>query len=354
MATTEHTVAEAYALQAAASGALGSPMYGALLAELGRRHQHDRAAAALRELFAEAIADRTHRVVHDALVLRIAAAVHRLVLSGDEPALARHYPSVGGSPGVGLVDEFLDVVTRRRAEIHAALDEQLQTNEVGRSAVLVGGFCLLGRRHARPLQLFELGASAGLNLRWDRFWFDSGTATLGDPASRVRFTDVWAVPPVLSDVEVATREGCDISPLDVTDPAARLRLLSFVWPDQRARFVRLRAALDLAVNEPVVVTEADAGAWVADRLSHRLPGRTAVVYHSIVWQYLGTATRNAVKVALGEHGARATDDRPLAWLRMEPAGPVADLRLTTWPGGHTEVLATSSYHGAGIDWTGPI
>jgi hypothetical protein len=35
---------------------------------------------------------------------------------------------------------------------------------------------------------------------------------------------------------------------------------------------------------------------------------------------------------------------------MEPAGEVADLRLTWWPGGDEEVLGTAQYHGTTVHW----
>jgi len=49
-------------------------------------------------------------------------------------------------------------------------------------------------------------------------------------------------------------------------------------------------------------------------------------------------------------GARASRDAPLAWLRMEPGGDRAELRLTTWPGDDQRLLATAGYHGHPIWW----
>ena len=55
------------------------------------------------------------------------------------------------------------------------------------------------------------------------------------------------------------------------------------------------------------------------------------------------------------HGATATPDAPLAWLRMEPAPgrlvPI-ELRLTLWPGGEERRLATVQAHGAWVNWDG--
>ena len=50
-----------------------------------------------------------------------------------------------------------------------ALDQPPQTNEVGRSAALLGGLLVLVDRFQLPVRLFEIGCSAGLNLRADHY-----------------------------------------------------------------------------------------------------------------------------------------------------------------------------------------
>jgi hypothetical protein len=288
-----------------------------------------------------------------ALPLRFLGSVHRLVLEGRAPRLAGHYPSAGGTPGPALADDFVATVAERRKEIEARLGNGVQTNEVGRSAALVGGFVEAARRRGLPLRLLELGASAGLNLRWDRFWYDTGASTFGDPDSAVRFVGVWDDPlPVLDDVPVvvAAREGCDQSPIEPLDEDGRLSLRAYLWPDMVERRARLDAALAIAARVPASVEAADLGEWLETRLAVPAPGRATVVYHSMVWQYVDAPSRDRMRAALWDAGDGAGDDAPLAWLRLEPAGPVADLRLTWWPGGVEEVLATSGYHGTPVHW----
>ncbi len=135
-------------------------------------------------------------------------------------------------------------------------------------------------------------------------------------------------------------------------------MLSFLWPDQIVRFDRLSAALAIAAADPVHVAHADAGEFVSSNLvvASTSPERCAtVVFHSIVWQYMSTDTKDAIRSALQTAGERATADRPVFWLRMEPANAAhADLRLTTWTGGSTEgveeLLAHVGYHGANVTW----
>lgn len=292
-----------------------------------------------------------------ALPLRFLGAVHRLVLEGRAAGLAAHYPSAGGTPGPSLVDDFLAAVGDHRAEIESRLSDTVQTNEVGRSAALAPGYMTVSRRWGRPLRVLEIGASGGLNLRWDRYWYDTGTSRSGDPASPVRFVGAWqdagAGLPTLGPVEVVERAGCDQNPIDVGTPEGRTTLRAYLWPDQVERRARLEAAFAVAAAVPVAIERADLGEWADARLAEPVPGVATVLAHSIVWQYVPAASRDRLRSALAAAGARATPDAPLAWLRMEPAGPVADVRLTSWPGGEEEVLATAEYHGVPVYWGAP-
>lgn len=291
----------------------------------------------------------------NAVALRLLAAVHELALTDRAPALARHYPSVGGAPGpqagadfVATVAEHQELLTRRTAA-------PIQTNEVGRSASLLGGFLAVAEA-GLPLRVLEVGASAGLNLRFDRYRYEGTEAAWGPEGSSVRFVEPWAgrEPDLDVALVVAERRGCDTSPLDPADPADRLRLRSCLWPDQPERRARLDAALDLAGEVPVAVDRADAASWVAAQLSEARPGRATVVVHSIVVQYLDPATRHALERAVTTAGERATPEAPVAWLRMEPASTEeADVRLTCWPSAgpaRARVLARSAFHGPPVRW----
>ena len=351
----EPTMLEALVRQAASCRAQGSTLYGRLLDGLADDYRRG-------GIVHELLAARPERPVHDAVTLRLLGAVHRLVLAGEAPALDTHYPSAGGTADLSdegaaaLTGAFLDTLAEHRAAVVDGLGRTVQTNEVGRAAALVGGFSLVARRTGLPLRQLEVGASAGLLLRWDRYRYDTGATTLGPADSPVRFADAWLgdAPALVPEVAVAERRGCDIAPIDPTTAEGRLTLLSFVWPDQAHRSERLAAALDIAAHHPVVVDAADAGDWLGAQLARPSPGRVTVVHHSIVLQYLPRPSLRAMKDALLQAGARATADAPLAWLRMEPAGGHADLRLTMWPGGDEELLGTTGYHGPPVHWVEPV
>jgi hypothetical protein len=342
------TVEEVLQVQARACAAAGSDLYARVLeGVLADVRAGGPCAAVLRP--------HARDPFGTALALRLLGAVHRLVLEGRAPSLAVSYPSVGGDPSVGdPATAFVAVVDEHRDEVARLLHEGVQTNEVGRSAVLVGGYAVVAARTGLPLRVLEVGASAGLNLRWDHFAYDTGEEVAGDPSSPVRFTGAWEgpAPELPAAFDVAERRGCDRNPLDPTTPDGRRTLLSYVWPDQLERLARLEAAIDVARRVPAVVDRADAPTWLEEHLAAPAEGVATVVVHSIVLQYLPKPARGRLQAALAAAGRRASEAAPLAWLRMEPAGDQAELRLTSWPDADEELLATSGFHGAPIRWLG--
>jgi hypothetical protein len=332
--------------QASACRMIGSPLYDLLLTEAADDVERGGPVWGMLEPHAS---DPTESM----LGLRMMAGVHRLVLDGKALALASLYPSVGGEVDTERVwPEFRDLLLEQRDELRALTARPCQTNEVGRSAALLGGFLLVAREAGFPLRLLEIGASAGLNLCFDRYFYSGAGLSFGDPHSPVRFEGVVSEgrPPYDQLLEVAERRGCDASPLDATSQEDRLTLLSSVWPDQVQRIEQLRAALDLVAADPPVVERGSAGGWLEEMLGDRRPGTATVVFHSIVWQYLGDDERERVKNAIEAVGAAADADAPVAWLRMELGGQLADVHLTTWPGGEEALIARAGYHGRPVHW----
>jgi hypothetical protein len=296
--------------------------------------------------------------VLDALPLRFLGGVHRLVLDGDAPELARFYPSAGGcfepddpDPDRDPSPVFLATVAEHRDRVVESLARTVQTNEVGRCASLLPGFLAVAASTGLPLRVLEIGTSAGLNLRWDHYRYEGGAegTAWGAADAPLRFTDVYVDPLPHLDVDalVVERRGCDRNPIDAASPEGAQLLRSFVWPDQLDRFAALEAALTLAPSAPLEVDRADAATWVSEQLARVVEGVATVVFQSIVWQYFSPDTRTAIRDTVKAAGSRATPDAPVAWLRMEPgANPTkgAEVRLRQWPG-EERIVAITGYHG---------
>lgn len=326
---------------------LGSTMYGDLFLRLAQDY-------ASGGVVAQILGSTTATPLHDATPLRLAGTMHRIVLDDLDDALAHHYPSVGGAVGESFAQAFLDAMPRHKEAITDGLQRQVQTNEVGRSVVPLALVHWLGLRGVTEVTWYEIGASAGLNLSFDRFGADTGSGVMGDENSTVWFSPEWfeIAPPVCaSPARVVARRGVDISPINIHNTSDASRLRSFVWPDQTDRFDRMDAAIAIAQDSAHTVDNSSADSWLDELLNTPRTGAT-VVFHSIVWQYLGHKVHDGIRDALARAGQSATQEQPLVWARMEPAGDVADVRVTVWDGSSTSesVLATVGYHGQHMRW----
>ena len=233
----------------------------------------------------------------DSVALRMTGALHALARSGRCAALAQLYPPASlPAPGQlwTVIAPLLDV---EQAHFDRFLDRPPQTNEVGRSAVLLPGLLWLARQVQLPLALYEIGASAGLNLNLDRYHYRFGSRAWGDAGAELTLTPQWRGCELPADLNlrIAARAGCDAHPLNLSDAAERERLLASVWPDQAERLANLQAALRVATRHPVLVERADAADWLTRQVRHDAPAGVArVALHSIVWGDLTPQTRPGV------------------------------------------------------------
>lgn len=295
------------------------------------------------------------RAMKDALTLRLIGGLHRLVLDGAAPDLAKHYPSVGGAPTATFAKDVVQTVAAFESDLRAALKQQVQTNEVGRSNALLGGFLAIAGATQLPLRLLEIGSSAGLNLFWDQFAYANDTFEWNANQSDVLLKTEWSgpAPECLSAKPVIVeRAGCDVAPVDIHDDDACRSLESFIWADQADRLKRLRGAIAVARRGQYRLEQADAGDWITKELVNLKDGACTVIFHSIMWEYMPEATQDKVSSEIRRAGEQATAEAPVAWLRLELDRPSAFplLKLTLWPSGEDRILGTAHFHGAWVKW----
>ncbi len=289
----------------------------------------------------------------DAVSLRLAGALHALVRRGELPDLAALYPPHPLPSSEALAAAASQALHQADDAVVDWLRHPPQTNETARSAALYAGFLAIADATRLPLHLFELGASAGLNLIADRYQYNLGGLQAGAAGSPLTLRPEWEGPPPPDGaVEVAARRGCDRAPLDLTNEQHCERLIGYVWPDQAERLARVETAIALARDQAVRLDTAEAADWVEAQISvEPVPGVTRVLFHSIAWQYFSAQAQSRITRRMVQAGERATPDAPLAWLAFEQRdnkGPALSLRL--WPGGHERVLATADAHVSKVTW----
>ncbi len=287
----------------------------------------------------------------DAVPLRLTGALHSLVLTGTDTGLMAVYPPNHiGTSDAALWSAIDSALRTHEAFIIEWLKSPPQTNEVRRCNALIPAFHMLADETGLPLVTSEIGASGGLNLNWDKFAMEIDGQVWGNPDSPVWLKPDWSGPlPPNAEIDVINREGCDLNPLDPTNPGDRLRLRSYIWADQTDRLERTDHAISLATNR---VRKEDALNFLRRRLAERHEGALHVVYHSIMWQYLPGEAKEEGTQIIHAAGDKATLTAPLAWLRYEGDmnGEGAGITVTTWPSGKNQELGRADFHGRWVRW----
>jgi hypothetical protein len=240
----------------------------------------------------------------------------------------------------------------------------VQTNEVGRSGLL--GPALTWVAGEEPIQLVDVGCSAGLNLLCDRFRLDYGSHGATGPEDSpvpVACTVSAGVPPIARQLPViAGRVGIDLDPPDLTNADDTRWLLACIWPGT-GRFDRAARAIEMGRADTPPVVRGDALEVLPGVLDCLEDGRI-VVLNSWSYSYFPVERRQEYVELLAEVGRH----RPLAWVTMDTPGLVEPLAHVTPPTGssepdvitgvifdgvrppHAGVLAFVQSHGQSMSW----
>jgi hypothetical protein len=286
------------------------------------------------------------------------AAVHYLLLCGVQHPLADFYASCSSAPhpATDAYPSFRAFCLEHREEILELISIRLvQTNEVGRCSCLLPAFTSVCRRApGRPLALVEIGASAGLNLLWDRYDYDYGDGRrFGDSRSRVQI-----VCELLGDRElpslaawpiVATRVGMDLNPIDVCDPNAALWLRALVWPDEAGRAELLQQAIHVARQDPPKLVAGNALDLLSEVVTTVPHDQTLCVFHTHTINQFPLEARARLSAQLAEQAAGRDLYRiSIEWLGEEHPR----LELVSFEGGvlTEQLLGYCGSHGEWLKW----
>ncbi len=289
----------------------------------------------------------------DALPLRMPGGLHTLYLAGEAPELA---PIYRGQRVSNAADIVADVLEKHEARLLPWLDGPPQTNEAGRSSNFIAAFLWLAEQGLPAnFVLNEIGSSAGINLMLDRYAYNLGGVKTGPEKGAIQFQPEWRgdAPPD-QRIEIVSAKGCDVAPVDLTDPAQALRLKGYIWPEATERFARMDAAIAAAHDAKPQIVEMDAARFVDHALAEPpVDGQTQVIMHSVVWQYVPQDQRDAITSMMMAAGPKRDAESPLAWVSVEANRDTHrhELRVQYWPGGEEEkCLAVAHPHGAWIEW----
>lgn len=290
------------------------------------------------------------------------AAVHFLLLRGAQHKLRRFYPDLNGWNAIEEEDPFpafKDFVESHRAELAPIVASRItNTNEVGRSALLHAGFRAVAAEAGEPLNLIEIGPSAGLNLIWDRYGvcYHRGSEIFStDTPDLALVIDCELrgdkIPPLGPTPKVASRVGLELNPVNLDDPDARDWLKALIWPENKLRFERLDAALKAFGDAKPPIRVGDALALLPNALRDAPEHQPVCVYHTYVTYQFTGEMREALDNILVMAGLR----RPV-W-RLSAEGTLSGenpLTLHRYHDGTRDQrrLALCHPHGAWLEWLG--
>ncbi|MFW2512543.1 DUF2332 domain-containing protein [Demequina sp. SO4-13] len=260
------------------------------------------------------------RIAQDDVMLRLVSRIDNVpplnllfagvkLLLRPADALAAWYPHLAS----GAVREpqdaypaFRDFALAHEEElVRIGCERRTQTNEVGRTAVLLPW---LPRTEA-GLHAIDIGASAGLNLCLDRFAYRySGSgrdAHLGSGELVLECENRGGFGLPAAPPRLASRTGIDLDPIDATDAQQSAWLEALVWPEHEDRLARLRKAIAVRRAVPVRMVAGDAATVLAD-VERALPPGPLAVWHTVALYQADAGARADIDAAV-EDAARRRD-----------------------------------------------
>ncbi|MGW6208938.1 DUF2332 domain-containing protein [Streptomyces sp. NPDC055089] len=287
-------------------------------------------------------------------------AIHHILRRGTQHPLAIHFS--GHEPL--LADRAEDLLThfcrRHASQIrHILATRSVQTNEVGRCAVLLPAFAALQQQLAtddRHIKVVDVGASAGLNLLWDRYSYDySGrrfTLPDSDPGTVLSCDLRGTTPPLDLAFERFTQPlGIELNPVDVTDTEATEWLVSLTWPEQAQRMRTLNSALALAALTPPAILPGRAQDHLANVVAETPADQHLVfVFSWSIYQIFGSpGGRDRLGSALAELSLK----RPIHEISIGHFGhDTGRMIMARYDGGtsRSQTVAQCDVYGTWLNW----
>jgi hypothetical protein len=287
------------------------------------------------------------------------AAVHLLLLKGERHQLAAFYPSLNNtSRHYDMVyPYFRHFVLEHVNEIDRIITTHtVQTNEVGRCALLVPAFELVSSEtNHQPLTMIEIGSSAGLTLPWDRYHYRyNGDIECGDRDSPVKIECSFrgeTRPPIPKQLpRVTNRTGIDLLPIDLSKAENVQWLQALVWPDNPKRIKLLEQAVQLVKHAPPRIMTGNA-LDLLPGLIKEVPAREPLcIYHSFTLTFGDKGQQAKLHQLLSN--ASKNRELFLVWIEWPVDSKTPLLGLVKFDHGtkHPKMLARCHSHGEWLEW----
>lgn len=296
------------------------------------------------------------------------AAVQDLLLedatrSEEAVRLSAYYPAVSRAaiPSQSPAGAFRAFCLRHADELRPKLRAgRTQTCIVHRCTTVLSALASLPRVSAASgrVALLEIGPSAGLNLRLDRYKYvyrdDRGReVTWGaldvKPVLECKIRgDV--LPPVPGDLDIVARRGLDLNPIDLGDPLQLRWLRALIWPEHVERARLMDEAIEHAASVPIEIEAGDATRDLEGEIAKLPIDAPRVLFATHVFYQIPKEGLHRLLASI----ARASVAAPVDLIVMESTGH-SDSRID-WFGFdqgerlHRTILGFADSHGRWIEW----
>ena len=228
------------------------------------------------------------------------SAVQSMLMDGEDNGLAMHYRSIVDDPAPpqGMGPKFRSFVLDHEEEIvEMGNTRYTQTNECRRCVALLP---MVSMAEFRAFHLIDVGTSAGLNLGLDRYGYRYGEQEWNPGGEPLLEAESRGIAPKLVEVEILSRTGLDLNPVDPADESARRWLDALIWPEHVERRARLRTALAMVASLDIDMIAGDALETMPDTLDRLPVGEPAVVMSSFTLNQFDPAQRDRLDSIVSE------------------------------------------------------
>jgi hypothetical protein len=279
------SVAAAFRTNSAMYRDMGSELYGCLFAQAADEPE-------LVELASHG--QQGARPVH------LLSAVHDLLLRDASDPLARFFPTLTDAPDEpeAALPDLLRFCRERRDEILPILQgRNVQSTYVERCWSLMPALAHVASLAGEPLDLIEIGTSAGVLLTCDAHAYDvPGGGRVGVHDAPLTLTGRFEGNPPIGMPRIGRRIGIDLQPLNAADADDRRWLLALCLPELREQQARLATALDIVAGTNMRLVQGDALVQLPQMLA--LVDGPVCVFHSVCLLYWPEQARAALDTLL--------------------------------------------------------
>lgn len=189
-------------------------------------------------------------------------SVHYLLLGGIADPLARFFPTLtadAAPPGQAWPD-FHRFCLKHRSELERLLRTRpVQMTYVERCRTLLPAICHVAEQSGEPLNLIEIGCSAGVLLAFDKFAYQYRDGErIGPENAPFILNGRMHGDARLRMPRIGTRCGIDLNVIDPRSPEDRRWMLATCFPELRDEQQHLAGAMDIVAESDIRWLEGDA------------------------------------------------------------------------------------------------